>query len=250
MKIRILLAVAFAALASLAGAASLTESTFTEVIKDVNVVTLPARTTQPAKVSELFKAPDLVRTGTDSRTELTAPDQTITRVGANTVFSFEPKGRNVDLEQGSVLFHSPKGKGGGAIKTGGASAAVLGTTLMVSTTTNRGFKTIVLEGKGKVTLANRKSRTLKAGQMVLVLPGGEDFGPTLDINLGKLVAGSKLVTGFSRELASLSLINTEILKQNKALARGRAPTDFASRTGLEGMDENTYQAAVPPLPQK
>ena len=74
------------------------------------------------------------------------PDKTITRVGANTVFSFEGKDRSVNLESGSLLFHSPKGKGGGTIKSGGASAAVLGTTLIVSSVAGGGFKVVLLEG--------------------------------------------------------------------------------------------------------
>src|ERR1017187_316458 len=94
-------------------AMSLTESTFTEVIKDVNVVSQATKAAQPARVKDIVKAPDLVRTGPDSRAELTAPDQTITRIGANAVFSFEPAGRKIDLQQGSILFHSPSGKGGG-----------------------------------------------------------------------------------------------------------------------------------------
>src|SRR5579862_5724831 len=115
MKTRFLLA----GLALLGGfhlaAAPLTQSTFTEIIKDVNVVSSSTKAAQPAKVEEILKAPDLVRTGPDSRAELTAPDQTITRVGANTVFSFESAGRNIDLQQGSILFHSPAGKGGGNV---------------------------------------------------------------------------------------------------------------------------------------
>src|SRR5450755_135464 len=191
MKIKFLAAAALAAFVLSLHAAPLTESTFTEVVKDVNVVASADKSTAPAKVSELFKAPDLVRTGADSRAEMTAPDQTITRVGANTVFSFEPASRNLRLEQGSVLFHAPKGLGGGTIKSGGAVAAVLGTTLIVSATTGGGFKVILLEGKGKVTLPNGNSVTLKAGQLVFVLPGGTKFSRVLDINLAKLVAGSQ-----------------------------------------------------------
>ncbi len=146
---------------------------------------------QPAAVNELVKAPDLVRTGPESRAELTAPDQTITRIGANTVFSFEPAGRNIDLQQGSILFHSPAGKGGGSIRSGGASAAVLGTTIIVVATPTGGFKVIVLEGRGRVTSPNGKSIALNAGQMILVLPGQSGFGPKLDINLAKLVGGSR-----------------------------------------------------------
>src|SRR4051794_25155734 len=115
MKTRFLLAAVLGAGVCLR-AASLTESTFTEIIKDVNVVPAATKTAAPAQMNELVKAPDLVRTGPASRAELTAPDQTLTRIGANTVFSFEPTGRNLNLQQGSVLFHSPAGKGGGSIR--------------------------------------------------------------------------------------------------------------------------------------
>ena len=209
------------------------------------------KATTPAAANELFKSPDLVRTGADSRAELTAPDQTITRVGANTVFSFEPASRNLRLEQGSVLFHSPKGLGGGTIKSGGAVAAVLGTTLIVTATVDGGFKVILLEGKGRVTLPNGNSVTLKAGQLVFVLPGGTKFSRVLDINLAKLIAGSLLVNGFSHPLPSQPLIQAAIDEQNLQIASGRAvdtgnPPSIA--IGLNSLDPGSYQnAAHPPL---
>jgi len=243
MKTRFLQVVALAGLILPVHAAALNESTFTEVINSVEIVASADKTTTPAKANELFKAPDLVRTGVDSRAELTAPDQTITRVGANAVFSFEPAGRNLDLEQGSVLFHSPKGNGGGTIKSGGVAAAVLGTTLIVS---------------GRVTLASGKSVTLKAGQLVFVQPGGTAFSPVLDINLEKLVTGSQLVQGFSHELSSLPLIRQAIARQNAGIASGQTvdtgvPADYfvsppARGHGLNTMDPGTYQVAMhPPL---
>lgn len=258
MKIKLLWAAVFAGFTLSLFAASLAESTFTEIVKEVNVVSGVAKAVAPARLADLFKAPDLVRTGVDSRAELTAADQTITRVGANTVFAFEPVGRNLRLEKGSVLFHSPTGKGGGTIKSGGASAAVLGTTIIVVATEAGGFKLIVLEGKGKATLPNGKTVTLKAGQLVFVLAGGKSFSKVLDFNLGKLVASSLLVGGFSHELSSRALINAAIQKQNDALARGRA-TDtgvsadaFAATlrpgNGSRALDHNIYATAVhPPL---
>ena len=260
MKTRSLWAVMLAGFAFSLHAAPLTEITFTEVVKDVNVVASDTKSTTPAQVSAPFKAPDLVRTGPESRAELTAPDQTITRVGADSVFSFEPAGRNLRLERGSVLFHPPSGVGGGTIKSGGSSAAVLGTTLIASATANGGFKVILLEGTGKVTLPNGKSVTLKAGQMVFVLPGGSTFSSVLDINLAKLVAGSLLINGFSHPLSSQPLIQAAIDQQNSQLASGNAvdtgvpANNFtgapASPNGLNSIDPGTYQvAAHPPLTQ-
>jgi hypothetical protein len=254
MKTIILLCAVVAWCSQSLNAAPLRESTVTEIIKDVNLLPATVRGAVPAKLNEIVKAPDRVRTGAESRTELTAPDNTITRIGANTVFSFENQGRVLNLESGSLLFHSPKGAGGGTIKSGGASAAVLGTTLMVAATANGGFKVIVLEGRGRVTLPNGRRVNLRAGQMAFVLPTGVGFGNVLDINLGKLVAGSLLVNGFSRPLPSQFLINGAVEKQNYYLARGRAvdtgisADEFANNpkvaNGLSALDHNSYRASV------
>ena len=234
-------------------AAPLSESTFTEIVKQVNVVAAATQTAAPATVNEVVKAPDLVRTGPESRAELTAPDQTITRIGANTVFSFEPTGRNINLEKGNVLFHSPVGKGGGQIHSGGAAAAVLGTTLIVSSTGTGGFKVILLEGKGTVTLPNGHYVVLTAGQLVFVLPGQTDFGQVLEINLGKLVGGSALVNGFSNPLPSLPLIQAAINNQNSELKNGKiqdtgvSPENFnQTPNGLDSIDNNTYHNTILP----
>lgn len=104
----------------------LTESTFTGIIQEANVAAPSNNAVTPAQTNALFRSPDLVRTGQMSRVELTAKDQTITRLGANTTFTFASTGRDIQLNQGSILFHSPAGAGGGTIKNRGSSAAVLG----------------------------------------------------------------------------------------------------------------------------
>src|SRR5438552_3916554 len=215
MKTNIFLSAIMAGCLPGASAAQLTESTFTEIIKEVELLPAVTKSSSPAKLNQLVKAPDMVRTGADSRAELTAPDKTITRVGANTVFSFDTKDRVLNLQKGSLLFHSPKGIGGGTIKSGGASAAVLGTTLVVSASPEGGFKVILLEGRGRVVLPNGRSASLRAGQMVYVLPGDKGFSGVLEINLAKLVAGSLLLTGFSHEIPSAQLIQAAISAQNQ-----------------------------------
>jgi hypothetical protein len=229
-------------------AAPLTESTFTEIIREANTLN-PAGNATAAKLNDVLKSPDRVRTGPESRAELTAADNTITRVGANTVFSFSDSGRTLNLEQGNLLFHSPKGNGGGTIKSGGVSAAVLGTTLIVSATVDGGFKVILLEGSGLVTLANGKTVKLKAGQLVFIAPGGTEFSSVMNINLKKLVAGSLLVNGFAHPLPSAPLIEDAVKKQNSLIASGAArETGGTAENGLGSVDHSAYQtAARPPL---
>jgi hypothetical protein len=250
MKTRFLISSVILASTIALRAVPLTESTFTEVVKDVNVVAQTTKAATPAKMQAVVKAPDLVRTGPESRAELTAPDQTLTRVGANTVFSFDTTGRQIDLQQGSLLFHSPSGKGGGTIKSGGAAAAVLGTTIIVAATPGGGFKVIVLEGVGKVTLPGGKTAILKAGQMIYILPG-QGAGKVIDINLDKLVGGSQLVNGFSQPLPSIDLVRAAIAKQLKLIAKGKAIdtglppniNNFPPGNGLNAIDNNVVHGS-------
>lgn len=226
-------------------AAELREATFTQVIKDVTVVSAGTKSSAKAKLNEKFINPDIVQTGPDSLAELIAADKTVTRIGANTIFSFSGKGREINLEQGSVLFHSPKGKGGGTIKTKAASASVLGTTIVVTATVGGGFKAIVLEGRGQITLPNGSFRILQAGQVTFVLPGSQRFGPQLNINLSKLVENSRLVQGFEQELPSKPVIQAAIERQNILIRAG-----LAEDTGLLVANQATEETVATVIIEK
>ena len=217
-------------LPALASAATLNRATITEVVKDVSVISGATKAPKAARVRETFNTPDVLRTGAESRAELLAEDQTMTRVGANTLFSFEPGKREMNLQRGSVLFNSPAGKGGGTIKTAAATAAVLGTTLIVATTRDGGFKVLVLEGRGSVRAA-RGTRTLGAGQMTFMLPGGR-LGPVYNFQLSTQVEASRLVNGFRTKLASQAKIDAAITKQNAMIAKGKL-----QQTGLLAGDK-------------
>jgi len=86
----------------------------------------------PAKVSEKIQEKSKVSTAAASMAELTFADSSITRMGANTQFSFQSKERLVKLDQGSVLVNTPPGKGGAVVDCGGVTGAVSGTTFMAS----------------------------------------------------------------------------------------------------------------------
>lgn len=198
----------------------LTESTFTEIIRVANVINATNKNVSPAQTNEIFRAPDLVRTGDGSRIEMTAPDKTVTRVGANTVFTFAPGGRDIILERGSVLFHAPKGVGGGSVNYRGTSAAVLGTTMICVVLQDGRFKVMDLEGGVTVTLRNGISVTLHAGQMVVVTSDGDSFGVTQNFRIADVITRLLLVVGFDDVLSSLPLIEDAAVIQDAQIING------------------------------
>lgn len=151
---------------------ALSKSKVVEIINDVSIFTGDDLEPKPAVENMIFQAPDLLQTGRRSRARLEAEDGTITRVGSNTLFSFDESSRTINLRKGSVLFHSPEGKGGGRVVTASATASVLGTTIIVAATSNGGFKLLVLEGTAQVVFPDGSMQILGAGQMTFVLPKG------------------------------------------------------------------------------
>lgn len=206
---------------------TLDHSTIVEVVNDVERVAMPAQTATRAAVRMELRAPDRLRTGRESRAELQAEDGTITRLGANTLFAFDPHGRELRLERGSLLFHSPTGKGGGTIRTTSASATVLGTTLIAAATADGGYKLLVLEGRAQVKFASGRALELEAGQLTFVRPGAGGAGvpgPVVPFDLARQARASKLVHGFSRPLPSQARIDRAIETQSKAVGQGRFTT--------------------------
>ena len=221
-------------------AVDLKQSKVTQVVNDVQIISAADQKEKAASVNDLFTMPDILKTGPSSRAELVAPDETVTRVGANTIFSFDPANRTINLKQGSLLFHSPHGKGGGTIHTGSATASVLGTTLIITTTPSGGMKVLDLEGSVEVNFLNGLNQKLAPGQMTFVLPGGSQAAPIIVFRLDDLTKNSQLVKGFNGNLASMPLIQQQIQKQLDAIKNGNL-----SDTGLQvGDDANSKQVQV------
>jgi len=193
--------------------------TFTEVVKDVLVIDAATKAETSPKVGDVLVAPNVLKTGADSRAELVAEDKTVTRVGSNTIFSVEVNSRDVNLAQGNVLFNAPKGRGGGRIKSAGATASVLGTTFITSASPSGGFKVMGLEGSVQVDGSKGGSAKIGAGQLSFALPGGK-ITPPLSFDLKAQVAGSKLVGGFSKPLASIAKIEAAISVQQAKVSSG------------------------------
>jgi hypothetical protein len=106
-------------------AAELQEAQVTQVVQDVRV--LPSNAApRPASLHDRVHQDEAVRTGVESRSELTFQDMTITRLGSQTIFSFKGGTRTINLKSGSILLSVPKNSGGGQIKTAAVTASISG----------------------------------------------------------------------------------------------------------------------------
>ena len=106
-------------------AADLKEAEVTQVIQDVRIVPSNA-SPRPAAVNDSVRQGTAVHTGTQSRSELTFKDQTITRLGEKTIFSVGEGARTIDLGSGQFLLYVPKKAGGAKVKMGPVTAAITG----------------------------------------------------------------------------------------------------------------------------
>ena len=181
------------------------EARVTQIIRDVKL--LPsAAAARPAAVNDKVSEDTGVRTGGDSRSELTFSDLTITRLGSNTIFSFSKAGRTANVDSGSILLRVPKDSGGGTIRNNVVTVAVTGTTVIFEANRpNR--KLIALEGSARVSLTAkpREFRNVLAGQMIDVPAGATTLPMPVNINLNDVMRNHPLITDF-KPLPSQPLI--------------------------------------------
>ncbi|HMJ07201.1 MAG TPA: FecR family protein, partial [Chthoniobacterales bacterium] len=215
---RLLITSAFCLMAAAtASAAPLTEAQVTKIINDVRVID-PARGSHPAALQETIKDELALKTGVKSRSELRFQDQTLTRLGPETSFSFKSGTRDMSLEQGTMLLHVPKGLGGARIRTAAVTAAITGTTIMIEYHPKQSLKVLVLEGSLRLSVNGRfgDSLLLTPGRMVIMPPNAKRIPEPVTVDLAKIVKTSALVQmdkSESAPLPSMALIENEIATQ-------------------------------------
>ena len=178
-------------------APELKQARVTQVLHDVKLLPRQAAP-RPATLSDLVTNGTAVRTGTDSRSELTFRDATITRLGANTIFSFDKGTRNLELGGGAILLQVPKHAGGAKITTAAVTAAITGTTVLMEYHPDSYIKFIVLEGTGRMYLKDHpgESVLVHAGQMLITKPNASRLSDPVDVDLSRLVKTCLLITDF------------------------------------------------------
>lgn len=220
-KTAILLTIAGLLFSSPVFAGKLTEARVTKIIRDVKVVD-PAAGPRPANLNDVVRDQIGLATGIKSRSELLFEDNTLTRLGPETYFSFKAGTRDLTLEKGTILLQVPKGLGGTKIHTAAVTASITGTTILVEYVPKHDIKVLVLEGS--LRLSNGRfgdSLLLLPGKMMIMRPDAKRIPDPVTVDLKKIVHSSTLVNmrgGKSAKpapLPSIGLIDKEIQQQQE-----------------------------------
>ena len=221
-------------------ATATTDARLTQVIREVSLLPAgaPAR---HAILNETVGETSAVKTGGDSRAELTFPDLTISRLGANSLYCFKNAGRRGDLETGSTLLRVPKDSRGATILSSAVTVGITGTTIIFEHIRGGASRLTVLEGTARLALvrARDQQRSVSAGQSLEVPPGAVRLPDPKPIDLAALMKTSPLINGF-RPLPSQNLINDAIRQQQPQ----RSPLNQNQRPAPQGPQNN----AAPPGP--
>src|SRR6266576_1874274 len=165
-----------------------------QVIQDVRLMEAQGAP-RPAAVNDTVTQRMGVRTGVESRAELTFSDLTLTRLGANTIFSFKQGARELDLTSGAVLLQVPPKAPAVKVSTSAVTAAVTGGTALFATGPPTKF--MVLEGIGTFYPTGHPERaaTINGGEMMTMTANGRITKPEkFDVKL--VVETSRLIKDF------------------------------------------------------
>jgi hypothetical protein len=182
------------------------EGHVTAIFNEVQV--LPDKAdARPAVINDKVDNGTALKTGDASRSELTFADLTITRLGANTIFSFNKAGRSVRLDSGAILLYVRKDSGGAEISTKAVSVAITGTTLIFESKVDSYDQLTVLEGDARFSLNNfpDQSTQVRAAQLLHVRAGAKKLPKPGRVDLKRIMETHPLIKNFP-PLPSLDLI--------------------------------------------
>ncbi len=228
----------------LSHAAELKTARVTQIINDVKL--LPGQAAaRAAVVNESVNIGTAVRTGVDSRTELTFADLTITRLGANTVFSFNGEARQIDLGSGAVLVQVPRNGAEAKIRTAAVTAAITGGTALFESNKSLPAKLLMLEGIGRFYPNGHpeEAEIVHGGEMAMMTVDGQITRPT-KFNAALVYKTSKLITSFPT-LPNADLIMAVIEEQQAELAGQNGPSSEPPKDST-GIDTVTVAVGANP----
>jgi mannose-6-phosphate isomerase-like protein (cupin superfamily) len=213
-------------------------ATVTEAVNQVTHGSSQTADTSPAKAGTRLQDGEYLKTGVKSRAEIELATQSITRLGANTIFNYSVANNEIDLQAGTILFSKPKDGKQMNIKTASVTAAVVGTTGFAQVHGNN-FLFGLIEGHATLTIGGI-TYNITAGQILKFNPGAPP--QIYSFNVPLFVKTSPLLTNFHHPLPNQPYIDKEIADYNDLVARGfiQPPTEPFFLTDFEG--------AVPTVP--
>lgn len=223
-------------------------ASITQLIREVSLLPADAPARR-AVLNDTIPETTAVKTGGDSRAELTFADLTITRLGANSLYSFKNAGRRVELKSGATLLRVPKDSRGATILSPAVTVGITGTTVIFENVRGGASRLTVLEGTARLSLvrARDQARSLSAGQSLEVPAGALVLPEPAQIDLAALMKTSPLIVGF-RPLPSQPLINNAIRRQQQQQQQQRGPQNPNQRSGPQG-PQNINPPAPGPGPR-
>ncbi|MCW6036701.1 FecR domain-containing protein [Spirulina subsalsa FACHB-351] len=213
----------------------LTQAVVESVSNQVRVVS-QSQSPRSARVSEVIRPGDAIATAASSRADLRFNDQSLARLGAQSIFRFNPGTRNIDLSQGTALVLIRPGQGGTTIRTPNGAAGVRGSALvvrydpatdttLVAALTNSGI--VVFNQDGLETLP------IAAGEMAVFIENQP--AKVYKFDLDTFYATSPLVAG-------LDLNNLEASDSSDGLDSDGLDSDGLDSDGLDEVREETTEA--------
>lgn len=221
----------------------------TKVVREVRLLAANEKA-RPAALNDQVTEGVSIATGDRSRSEITFPDITITRLGANSLFSFDRAGHDAHLGGGSLLLRVPKNSGG-SVRSDIVTVAITGTTLILEAEPGGRTKVIMLEGRARVALAKfpRQVRRVSGGQLLDIPENATSMPRPQAFDLRELMRKHPLVAEFS-PLPSRALImavaDAADAPKNAAVPpKSRAPADRDQTDDVDDDDDEPVIARGP-----
>lgn len=206
----------------------------TRILNQVQILS-PDAAPREAHLHQVVRSEQGVLTGEGSRTELRFTDQTLARLGANTVFTFDSRNRELKVEQGAMLLQVPEGLGNTRVTSRSVTAAITGTTILYEYQPDGYVKVIAVEGTLRLYLNDRmgESILLTPGKMMILPPDATQLPEPVDVDLDRLVKTSGLISdtdwpdpGPDEDL-QMAPIQAEVQEQQQEIRKGRlVPTNL------------------------
>jgi hypothetical protein len=200
-------------------------ASFVSFLKN-NVYTVQNTNKVTAVLNDKIESDTQVGTGEQSMCELSLDDKSITRIGANALFSFIKQERLVKCDKGTFLVSKDPETETITVTTGSVTAAISGSTVMFDVKDDATHIAVAETTTGVVvTDKNGKSMTLQSGEGISATQNGITSSAPQSVDVKDLTSSSPLFTekGLA-PLANDALIKGVASAQETAKAQGMSFT--------------------------